>query len=64
MKTKDIVKALKKAGWDQVRQVGSHQQFKHPTRPGKVTVPFHGGGAEITGPLLRSIERQSGVKLR
>ena len=30
---------LKKDGWVEVACLGSHHQFKHPTKPGKVTVP-------------------------
>ena len=39
MNSKDIVKALKAGGWVQVAQKGSHLQFKHPEKPGRVTVP-------------------------
>jgi predicted RNA binding protein YcfA (HicA-like mRNA interferase family) len=35
----DIIRALKKAGWQLVRVTGSHHHFKHPTRPQVVTVP-------------------------
>ena len=48
----------------EVRQTGSHKQFKHSTRPGTVTVPYHGDNADIKGALLASISRQSGVKLK
>jgi predicted RNA binding protein YcfA (HicA-like mRNA interferase family) len=39
MKSQDIIKALKSDGWKQVAQKGSHVQFKHSTKPGRVTVP-------------------------
>jgi len=39
MNSKDIISALKADGWVQVAQKGSHLQFKHPTKPGRVTVP-------------------------
>jgi predicted RNA binding protein YcfA (HicA-like mRNA interferase family) len=39
MKSADIIKRLKSDGWQLVHVVGSHHQFKHPDKPGKVTVP-------------------------
>ena len=39
MKSSDIIKQLKSDGWFLVHVVGSHHQFKHPTKQGKVTVP-------------------------
>lgn len=56
-----ILKMLKKDGWVKVKQRGSHRQFKHPTKKGKVTV----NGSEsddVWGWLLDSIEEQSGLK--
>ena len=43
MKFREVEKLLKADGWYQVKQKGSHHQYKHPTKPGKVTVPEHGG---------------------
>lgn len=40
----------------------SHLHFKHPSRPGKVTVPHPVKDMPIG--TLKSIEKQSGVKLR
>ncbi len=37
-KIRDLMKILRKDGWVKVGQVGSHQQYKHPTKPGRVTV--------------------------
>lgn len=58
----DIVRRLKAEGWYEVNQVGSHKQFKHPTRPGRVTVPHPVKDVKIG--TIKSIERQSGVRLR
>lgn len=41
MKIKAILKLLKEDGWEQVAQKGSHKQFKHPSKKGRVTVPDH-----------------------
>jgi predicted RNA binding protein YcfA (HicA-like mRNA interferase family) len=39
MHSRDVIKVLKLDGWYEVNQVGSHKQFKHPTKRGRVTVP-------------------------
>lgn len=60
MKVSAILKALHEDGWYKVHQKGSHRQYKHPTKPGKVTV--NGKESEdVTGFLLKSIENQSGL---
>jgi predicted RNA binding protein YcfA (HicA-like mRNA interferase family) len=41
MKIRDVIKRIETDGWHMVRQVGSHRQYKHPTKPGKVTVAGH-----------------------
>jgi predicted RNA binding protein YcfA (HicA-like mRNA interferase family) len=56
----EVVRALKRLGWEVVVQRGSHAQLKHPGRGGRVTVPVHRG--ETIGPgLLRSILAQAGL---
>lgn len=62
MRSADVIKQIKKAGWFQVRQTGSHQQFRHPTMPGTVTVPHP--KADMAIGTIKSIEKQSGVALR
>ena len=62
MDSRDIIRALSAAGWQHVATKGSHHQFKHPSRPGRVTVPHP--KRDIPVGTLRSIERQAGVKLR
>jgi predicted RNA binding protein YcfA (HicA-like mRNA interferase family) len=57
-----VIKALENAGWAHVRTTGSHHHFKHLTRPGLVTVPHPKKDLPIG--TLRSIEKQSGLKLR
>ncbi|MGJ0396732.1 MAG: type II toxin-antitoxin system HicA family toxin [Methylocystis sp.] len=37
--SRDIIRRLEKEGWRLVRSKGSHRQFKHPTKSGRVTVP-------------------------
>ena len=62
MNSREIIRAIEKAGWQHVATSGDHWQFKHPSRPGRVTVP-HPERDLPTG-TLRSIEKQAGVKLR
>jgi predicted RNA binding protein YcfA (HicA-like mRNA interferase family) len=55
-----LLRALRRAGWVERSQVGSHRQLTHPARPGRVTVPIHAG--EVLGPeLLKRILRQAGL---
>jgi predicted RNA binding protein YcfA (HicA-like mRNA interferase family) len=62
MNSRTVIARLKAAGWRQVAQKGSHMQFKHPERPGRVTVPHP--KRDIPMGTLRSIEQQAGIKLR
>lgn len=61
MKSRDVIAALKKAGFKKVAQKGSHVQLKRPNLPGRVTVPHP--KTELPIGTLKSIEKQSGVKL-
>ena len=56
----ELVRALKRAGWTEHEQEGSHVQLKHPTRPGKVTVPVHAGRV-ILPKTLANVLRQAGL---
>ena len=62
MNSRDIIRELKKGGWYEVNQVGSHKQFKHPRKAGRVTVPHP--KRDVPPGTLRSIEKQAGIKLR
>lgn len=62
MRSRDVIAALLAAGWVEAAQKGSHKQFRHPARPGRVTVPHPERDLPIG--TLKSIERQSGLKLR
>ena len=39
MKVRDVIKRVEADGWYLDRTKGSHRQFKHPDKPGLVTVP-------------------------
>ena len=54
MKVRDVTKRITDDGWYYVKSRGDHHQFKHPAKPGKVTVKGQPGD-EISGALLASI---------
>lgn len=58
MKSADIIKRLESEGWYLDRVSGSHHQFKHPTKPGRVTLKHP--DKDIPVGTLRSIEKQAG----
>ena len=62
MDSREVIRALTRDGWYEVSQVGSHKQFKHPTKIGRATVPHP--KRDIPLGTLRSIEKQVGIKLR
>jgi len=39
VKSRDLIKLIEQDGWELRRVKGSHHQFKHPTKPGLVTIP-------------------------
>ena len=59
MKGADIIKLIKTDGWYLVHVVGSHHQFKHPSKPGKVTVPHPKKDLPLA--TARSIFKQAGL---
>lgn len=61
MSSREVIKRITVEGWYEVRQRGSHVQFRHDERDGLVTVPHP--NKDVPRGTIRSIERQSGVKL-
>jgi predicted RNA binding protein YcfA (HicA-like mRNA interferase family) len=61
MKVRDSLRLLVDDGWFLVRTRGSHPQYKHPTKPGLVTVAGHPGD-ELAPGTLNSILKQAGLK--
>ncbi|MBF8273281.1 MAG: addiction module toxin, HicA family [Magnetococcales bacterium] len=62
MSSREVIKALKNAGWllDSIR--GDHHHFKHPTLPGKVTVRHP--VKDLSLMEIKSIEKQAIQKIR
>ncbi|HVE46258.1 MAG TPA: type II toxin-antitoxin system HicA family toxin [Acidimicrobiales bacterium] len=61
MKVRQVIRMLQDEGWQLARQTGSHRQFRHPMKPGTVTVSGN-LGAEIRPGTLASVLRQAGLK--
>lgn len=61
MKSSELVRLLKKDGWYEVRQTGSHVIMKHPSKEGQLTVPSHGSKEVKTG-LLKAILKEANIK--
>ncbi|NCD26276.1 MAG: addiction module toxin, HicA family [Deltaproteobacteria bacterium] len=62
MKSRDVIRRLKKEGWFVVNTEGSHVQLKHPEKSGRVTVPHP--KSDLPVGTLKSIERQAGISLK
>ena len=60
-KVRDILEILRRDGWYQVAQKGSHRQLKHPRKPGRVTVSGH-PGKDLHPFVHRSILKQAGLR--
>lgn len=60
-KVRDAIRIVEEDGWRQVTQKGSHRQYRHPTKPGKVTIPGHLQDDVAPG-TWASIMRQAGIK--
>ena len=61
VKAREAIRLLENNGWRLVRQRGSHRQFRHPWRPGTVTVA---GKLSVDLPpgTVKSILKQAGLK--
>ncbi|MGZ8288315.1 MAG: type II toxin-antitoxin system HicA family toxin [Telluria sp.] len=61
MKVSDLLKLLSANGWVLIATRGSHRQFKHSARPGRVTVAGKPGD-DIAPGTLNSVLKQAGLK--
>ena len=61
MKVRDIIKQLEADGWYQVVSRGSHRQYKHSLKPGRVTIAGHPNDDLAPG-TLNSILKQAKLK--
>ncbi len=58
---RDMMKKLESDGWIFVKQTGSHRQFRHPTKPGCVTVAGRPNEPMPTGTWM-NVLRQAGLR--
>ena len=61
MKVREVIRLVEKNGWRLVVTEGSHRQFKHPEKSGRVTVSGHPGDDMPKG-TLASVLLQAGLK--
>jgi predicted RNA binding protein YcfA (HicA-like mRNA interferase family) len=61
MKVREVLKLLRADGWVHLTTRGSHRQFKHPEKPGKVTVAGK-LSVDIPPGTLNNILKQEGLK--
>ena len=59
MKSSALIKELESDGWKLDRVRGSHHVFKHPTKPGHVTVPHP--KKDLGVGLVKAISKQAGI---
>lgn len=61
MTAKEAEKIIKKDGWMLVSIQGSHHHYKHASKPGKVTIPFHKKPKDLAPRTIKSIFKQAGL---
>ncbi|TMK88398.1 MAG: type II toxin-antitoxin system HicA family toxin [Actinobacteria bacterium] len=61
MKVREVIRLLEQDGWRLDRQSGSHRQYRHPSKPGTVTLAGN-LGSELKPGTLASVLRQAGLK--
>ena len=62
-KVRDAIDLVEADGWRRVRTRGSHRQYRHPSKPGTVTIAGRAGD-DLPPRTWASIMRQSGLKER
>ena len=61
MKVRDLIKLIENDGWKHIRTRGSHRQYKHGLKKGRVTIPGHAGD-DVHTDTLKSVLSQAGLK--
>ena len=60
-KVKEMIKMIELDGWVLYAQKGSHKQYKHPKKKGRVTIPDHGKSEVLEHMIVKSILKQAGL---
>ena len=61
MKVREVIRLLERDGWQLVVTRGSHRQYTHPSKPGRVTVSGNMGD-DVPKGTFASVRRQAGLK--
>jgi predicted RNA binding protein YcfA (HicA-like mRNA interferase family) len=61
VKIRDVLRLIEDDGWYLVTTRGSHRQYKHPTKAGRVTIAGHPGDDLAPG-TLNSVLKQAGLQ--
>jgi predicted RNA binding protein YcfA (HicA-like mRNA interferase family) len=61
MKVRDAIRMMERDGWRLVNQEGSHRQYKHPEKKGRVTIAGH-PSMDLDPKTQNSILKQAGLK--
>ena len=61
MKIRDVIKLIESNGWREIAARGSHRQYKHPLKTGRVTIAGHPNDDLAPG-TLNSILKQAKIK--
>ncbi len=61
LKPRDVIRALERAGFVQIRMRGSHRVFEHATDPARRTIIADHGGKDLPRGTLRDIIEQAGL---
>lgn len=59
--SRELICMIEADGWQMVRITGDHRHFKHPTKPGVVTVPHP--VKDVNKKTAQSIAKQAGINL-
>jgi predicted RNA binding protein YcfA (HicA-like mRNA interferase family) len=61
VKVRELIALIEADGWSEIRTKGSHRQFRHPTKPGTVTIAGK-PGVDVPPGTLNSVLKQAGLK--
>jgi len=62
MTPREAEKIIVADGWVFDSWAGSHKHYKHPAKPGKVTIPFHKRPRDLKKKTVESIMKQAGIE--
>ena len=60
-KVREMIRIIERDGWYLHSQVGSHKQYRHAIKKGRVTIPDHGKNDDLDHKTVQSILKQAGI---